>query len=349
MGRVLGPLRPQQRQQPALLDDRPADRGLAASRRRTTRCRSSSTRRCPAGRSSASSRGRRTTGRCRPTGSRATRAATRPRRSSPAYAGPDGELTIVGLDTNGRNLNAVSTAPPGHTASAGCPRTRRSTSPSGMPPATARLDRRHGHDERGRRRPLRGAAPRGLRADDRSPWRSPQRPRPGDSPRDLARAALNPPLRALDAAVHCRREIPPPQSAAVDPGAHRRGRVLAERARYVPRGVSTPSLVVARAEGARIEDVDGRTYIDFAGGIGCQNTGHRAESVAAAIHAQVDRYLHQCFMVGTYEPYVEVCRRLAELWPGERETRSRSCSTPAPRPSRTRSRSRAPRPDARRS
>jgi 4-aminobutyrate aminotransferase/(S)-3-amino-2-methylpropionate transaminase len=93
-------------------------------------------------------------------------------------------------------------------------------------------------------------------------------------------------------------------------------RVLEQRARWVPRGVSTPRLVVARAEGARIEDVDGRTFIDFAGGIGCQNTGHRAEAVAAAIHEQVDRYLHQCFMVGTYEPYVEVCRRLGELWPG---------------------------------
>jgi 4-aminobutyrate aminotransferase len=95
-------------------------------------------------------------------------------------------------------------------------------------------------------------------------------------------------------------------------------RVLEARARYVARGVTTPRLVVAGAEGARLEDVDGRTYIDFAGGIGCQNTGHRAETVAAAIHEQVDRYLHQCFMVGTYEPYVDVCRRLAEVWPGPR-------------------------------
>jgi 4-aminobutyrate aminotransferase len=92
--------------------------------------------------------------------------------------------------------------------------------------------------------------------------------------------------------------------------------VLEERARWVARGVSTPALVVARAEGARVEDVDGRSYVDFAGGIGCHNTGHRAEAVAAAIHEQVDRYLHQCFMVGTYEPYVALCRRLAELWPG---------------------------------
>jgi 4-aminobutyrate aminotransferase / (S)-3-amino-2-methylpropionate transaminase / 5-aminovalerate transaminase len=89
--------------------------------------------------------------------------------------------------------------------------------------------------------------------------------------------------------------------------------VIKARERYVARGISTPPLVVARAEGARIEDVDGRSYIDFAGGLGCQNTGHGF--AAAAIHEQVDRYLHQCFMVGIYEPYVEVCRLLDELSP----------------------------------
>jgi 4-aminobutyrate aminotransferase len=92
-------------------------------------------------------------------------------------------------------------------------------------------------------------------------------------------------------------------------------RVQEARERYVARGVSTPPLVVARAEGARIWDVDGREYIDFAGGIGCANLGHSLPAVVDAVHAQVDRYLHQCFMVGMYEPYVEVCRRLAELSP----------------------------------
>jgi 4-aminobutyrate aminotransferase / (S)-3-amino-2-methylpropionate transaminase / 5-aminovalerate transaminase len=91
--------------------------------------------------------------------------------------------------------------------------------------------------------------------------------------------------------------------------------LLKARARYVAAGVSTPPLVVARAEGARIEDIDGNAYIDFAGGLGCQNTGHRLPAAVAAIHEQVDRYLHQCFMVGMYEPYLDVCRRLAELSP----------------------------------
>ena len=97
-------------------------------------------------------------------------------------------------------------------------------------------------------------------------------------------------------------------------------KVLAARERYVARGIATPPLVVARAEGARVWDVDGREYVDFAGGLGCQNTGHGF--AAAAIHEQVDRYLHQCFMVGMYEPYVDVCRLLDETWPGNAETKS---------------------------
>src|SRR5438874_10863457 len=106
-------------------------------------------------------------------------------------------------------------------------------------------------------------------------------------------------------------------------------RVLAARERYVARGVSTPALVVARAEGARIWDVDGREFLDFAGGIACQNPGHGPSAVVAAIHEQVDRYLHQCFMVGTYDPYVQLCRRLDELWPGQAQTKPIT-ATPAP-------------------
>ena len=98
-----------------------------------------------------------------------------------------------------------------------------------------------------------------------------------------------------------------PQSASA--------RIADDRSRYVARGVATTALVVARAEGACVVDVDGRSYIDFAGGLGCQNLGHGPPAVVAALHEQIDRYLHQCVMVGLYEPYVEVCRRLAELSP----------------------------------
>ncbi len=92
-------------------------------------------------------------------------------------------------------------------------------------------------------------------------------------------------------------------------------RILADRKRFVSGGVSTPKLVVTHADGARVTDADGRVFLDFAGGIGCQNTGHRFAPVVEAIQRQADEYLHQCFMVGVYEPYVDTCRLLAELSP----------------------------------
>ena len=98
--------------------------------------------------------------------------------------------------------------------------------------------------------------------------------------------------------------------------------VLRGRERFVPRGISTTDLVVTRAWGARLWDADGREYIDFAGGIACQNLGHGDAGVVRAIHEQVDRYLHQCFMVGIYEPYVAVAEKLDELWPGDAATKS---------------------------
>jgi 4-aminobutyrate aminotransferase/(S)-3-amino-2-methylpropionate transaminase len=90
----------------------------------------------------------------------------------------------------------------------------------------------------------------------------------------------------------------------------------AGRDRYVARGVSVQPIFADRAHGATLVDVDGREYIDFAGGIGVVNLGHTPEAVVAAIKEQADRLLHSCFMVAGYEPYVEVCRLLAELTPG---------------------------------
>src|SRR5215211_4572038 len=98
--------------------------------------------------------------------------------------------------------------------------------------------------------------------------------------------------------------------------------VREERERFVPRGIATTDFVVARAEGATLWDADGNEVLDFAGGIACQNLGHNPEAVVRAVHEQVDRYLHQCFMVGLYEPYVEVARRLDELWPGDAATKT---------------------------
>jgi len=103
-------------------------------------------------------------------------------------------------------------------------------------------------------------------------------------------------------------EIPGPKSQALS----------ARRAKAVPRGLShgTP-IYVAKAEDAWLEDVDGNRYIDFAGGIGCANAGHRQQPVVDAITAQLDNFLHMCVQVTPYESYVKLAERMNEVTPGK--------------------------------
>ncbi len=103
-------------------------------------------------------------------------------------------------------------------------------------------------------------------------------------------------------------EIPGPKSRAL----------MARREAAIPRGPyhATP-LFAAKAEGAVIEDVDGNRFIDFAGGIGCLNMGHRAPRVVAAIREQLEKYLHLCFSVTPYESYIAVAEKLNALAPGK--------------------------------
>ncbi|RTM09632.1 MAG: 4-aminobutyrate--2-oxoglutarate transaminase [Hyphomicrobiales bacterium] len=90
----------------------------------------------------------------------------------------------------------------------------------------------------------------------------------------------------------------------------------ARRTDAVPRGISTAyPKFVARAEGSEIWDVEGNRYIDFAGGIAVLNTGHRHPKVIEAVKKQLDAYTHTAFQILPYEPYVEVCERLAALAP----------------------------------
>jgi 4-aminobutyrate aminotransferase / (S)-3-amino-2-methylpropionate transaminase / 5-aminovalerate transaminase len=108
--------------------------------------------------------------------------------------------------------------------------------------------------------------------------------------------------------IQIRTEIPGPRSRAL----------MARRNAAVPRGPfhATP-VFAARAEGAVIEDVDGNRYIDFAGGIGCLNMGHRAPRVVSAVREQLDRFLHVCFSVTPYESYIAVAEKLNALAPGK--------------------------------
>ncbi|XNM76437.1 aminotransferase class III-fold pyridoxal phosphate-dependent enzyme [Escherichia coli] len=54
-------------------------------------------------------------------------------------------------------------------------------------------------------------------------------------------------------------------------------------------------------------DVEGREYLDFAGGIAVINTGHLHPKVVAAVEAQLKKLSHTCFQVLAYEPYLELC------------------------------------------
>jgi 4-aminobutyrate aminotransferase/(S)-3-amino-2-methylpropionate transaminase len=86
----------------------------------------------------------------------------------------------------------------------------------------------------------------------------------------------------------------------------------------VPRGLSHATPVyVARAQDAWLEDVDGNRYIDFAGGIGCLNTGQRNETIVSAIEAQLQNFLHTCGQVTPYESYVRLAERLNQITPGK--------------------------------
>jgi 4-aminobutyrate aminotransferase / (S)-3-amino-2-methylpropionate transaminase / 5-aminovalerate transaminase len=93
---------------------------------------------------------------------------------------------------------------------------------------------------------------------------------------------------------------------------------MVRREAAVPRGPnnSTP-IFMAAAEGATLEDVDGNRYLDFAGGIGCLNVGHRSPRVISALREQLEKHLHLCFAVTPYESYVALAEKLNALAPGK--------------------------------
>ncbi|WP_101048069.1 4-aminobutyrate--2-oxoglutarate transaminase [Macromonas nakdongensis] len=93
--------------------------------------------------------------------------------------------------------------------------------------------------------------------------------------------------------------------------------LMARRRAALPAGLGqTYEVFAERAEGAEIWDVEGRRYIDFAGGIAVLNTGHRHPKIVEAVKAQLDQYHHTCFQVVAYEPYVELAERLIAKAPG---------------------------------
>jgi 4-aminobutyrate aminotransferase/(S)-3-amino-2-methylpropionate transaminase len=90
------------------------------------------------------------------------------------------------------------------------------------------------------------------------------------------------------------------------------------RQEHIPPGpFNVTPVFVKRAKGAIIEDIEGKEYIDFAGGIGVENVGHCAEQVVSAIKKQAEQFIHTCFHVAMYKPYVELAKKLNEITPGD--------------------------------
>jgi 4-aminobutyrate aminotransferase/(S)-3-amino-2-methylpropionate transaminase len=113
--------------------------------------------------------------------------------------------------------------------------------------------------------------------------------------------------------VVLRTEIPGPRSRAI----------VARRDAATPVGLyKAHPIAIDHANGALVTDVDGNTFIDFVGGIGVLNVGHCPPEVVAAVQSQAARMLHFSALVGTYEPYIELCERINELAPinGPRKT-----------------------------
>ena len=78
---------------------------------------------------------------------------------------------------------------------------------------------------------------------------------------------------------------------------------------------SVCGIFIARAEGANLVDVDGNIFIDYAGGIGTINVGHSHPKVLAAMKDQIDQFVHPCFTVAPYEPYVSLATKLSKRVP----------------------------------
>ena len=106
--------------------------------------------------------------------------------------------------------------------------------------------------------------------------------------------------------IELRTEIPGPRSRDI---LERKERVVAE-----PLSIYH-SVVIERGQGATLTDVDGNTFIDFTGGVGCLNVGHSHPRVVEAAQEQLERFSHTDFTIVPYETYVLLAERLCELAP----------------------------------
>src|SRR3954465_2580253 len=111
---------------------------------------------------------------------------------------------------------------------------------------------------------------------------------------------------AATRAIHLQTDIPGPRSREI---LERKERVVAD-----PLSVYLP-IVVAEGRGSTLTDVDGNTFLDFTGGVGCLNVGHAHPRVTEAVQDQAARFLHTDFTIVPYEVYVTLAERLVATVP----------------------------------
>ena len=106
--------------------------------------------------------------------------------------------------------------------------------------------------------------------------------------------------------------------------------LMARKAAATPRGVGVMANFFAdRALNSELWDVEGRRFIDFAGGIAVLNTGHRHPRVVQAIQLQLERFTHTCYQVVPYESYIALAERLNQITPGNHAKKTALFSTGA--------------------
>ena len=106
--------------------------------------------------------------------------------------------------------------------------------------------------------------------------------------------------------------------------------LMARKAAATPRGVGVMgSFFADHAENAELWDIEGRRFIDFAGGIAVMNTGHRHPKIIAAIEAQLQRFTHTCYQVVPYEGYIALAEKLNAMTPGAHAKKTALFSTGA--------------------
>src|ERR671939_1149062 len=123
--------------------------------------------------------------------------------------------------------------------------------------------------------------------------------------RPTARSCIFAPM-AMTRTIDLKTAIPGPRSQEI---LARKERVVAD-----PLSVFLP-VVIAEGRGATITDVDGNTFIDFTGGVGCLNVGHSHPRVVEAAQQQLERFSHTDFTIVPYEVYVELAEKLTALAP----------------------------------